>query len=298
MRAITFPAFLICLFVLPLICSAQSAKRVSGDGVAGALWRHAKFASAFADARNVDVWLPADYSKTAKYAVVYMHDGQNLFNPGEAFGGVDWGVDETMTRLIAEKRIRPAIVVGIWNTPKRVIEYAPQKAYDLANRGNIATSPLAVPQKAESDEYLKFIVSELKPFIDTNYATAADRKNTFIMGSSMGGLISLYALSEYPKIFGGAGGVSTHFPLGAGVFLAYLNKHLPPAKNHKIYFDYGTETLDAQYEPYQLKADEIMRKKGYRQNVDWTTRKFPGEEHSEKSWRKRVDAPLTFFLGK
>ena len=155
-----------------------------------------------------------------------------------------------------------------------------------------------MPQKAESDEYLKFIVTELKPFIDANYATAANLSNTFIIGSSMGGLISLYAASEYPEVFGGAGCVSTHFPLGEGVILEYMKKHLPSPKNHKIYFDYGTETLDAQYEPYQTEADKIMKKKGYKKDKNWITRKFPGEEHSEKSWRKRVDVPITFFLGK
>ncbi len=289
--------FLICavsLLLFPSLASAQKASKI--ENVAGEVYRYKNFASKFVEARNIDVWLPANYSKNKKYAVVYMHDGQNLFNPKESYGGVDWGIDETMERLIAEKKIRDTIVVGIWNTPKRVIEYAPQKAFDLANRKNIKNSPFAKPQKAESDEYLKFIVTELKPFIDRTYPTASERGSTFIMGSSMGGLISLYAISEYPQIFGGAGCVSTHFPLGDGIMLEYMKKNLPAPKNHKIYFDYGTETLDAQYEPYQLKADAIMKKKGYKQDKNWITRKFAGEEHSEKSWRKRVDIPLTFLL--
>ena len=114
----------------------------------------------------------------------------------------------------------------------------------------------------------------------------------------MGGLISLYAISEYPNIFGGAGCVSTHFPLGEGVMLGYMKKFLPNPKTHKIYFDYGTETLDATYEPFQKKADAIMKKKGYKQDKNWITRKFEGEEHSEKSWRKRVNIPLEFLLRK
>ncbi len=288
---------LFLLFFTAVISTAQTAKPISGAGIAGKVFRYAKFPSKFADRRNVDVWLPADYSKTKKYAVVYMHDGQNLFDPREAFGGVDWGVDETMTKLLAENKIRDTIVVGIWNTPKRVIEYAPQKAFDLINRRKIKDSPLVERQKAESDDYLRFIVSELKPFIDRNYSTATDRASTFTMGSSMGGLISLYAISEYPQIFGGAGCVSTHFPLGGGVMLEYMKKFLPSPKTHRIYFDYGTETLDAEYEPFQLKADRIMKKKGYKSGVNWLTRKFSGEEHSEKSWRKRVDVPLVFLLG-
>jgi len=296
MKYFIFLLFAVFPLFFPLFASAQNAVKIGN--VTGEVYRYKNFASKFVEARNIDVWLPSDYSKNKKYAVLYMHDGQNLFNPKESYGGVDWGIDETLEKLSGEGKIKAAIVVGIWNTPKRIIEYAPQKAYDIANRKNIKNSPLAKPQKAESDEYLKFIVSELKPFIDGNYATAADRTNTFIIGSSMGGLISLYAISEYPEIFGGAGCVSTHFPLGEGIMLEYMKRHLPAPKNHKIYFDYGTETLDAQYEPYQIKADAIMKKKGYKQGKNWMTRKFEGEEHSEKSWRKRVDIPLTFFLGK
>ena len=295
MRAIIF---LSCFFVFSAAVQAQTAEQIFGKDIKGKIFRYAKFPSKYTDARNVDVWIPADYSKSRKYAVVYMHDGQNLFYPKESFSGVDWGIDETMTRLGEENKIRDAIVVAIWNTPKRVIEYAPQKAFDLVNRKKIKTSSLAKPQKAESDDYLKFIVAELKPFIDKNYSTKTDRDNTFVIGSSMGGLISLYAISEYPLIFGGAGCISTHFPLGQGVMLEYMKKFMPSPKTHRIYFDYGTETLDAEYEPYQSKADALMREKGYKSNVNWLTRKFPGEEHSEKSWRKRVDVPLAFLLGK
>jgi predicted alpha/beta superfamily hydrolase len=290
--------FIFLLLICPLALFAQIPKQISGAGITGKLFRYRNFPSKIAAPRNVDIWLPADYSNDKKYAVLYMHDGQNLFNPKDSFGGTDWGVDETLQRLIAEKRVRETIVVGIWNTPRRVIEYSPHKAFNLVNRKGIKNSKFVTPSEGDSDKYLKFIVSELKPFIDKNYSTATNRDNTFVMGSSMGGLMSLYAVSEYPEIFGGAGCVSTHFPLGQGVMLEYMKKFLPSPKTHKIYFDYGTETLDAQYEKYQLQADKLMKKRGYKENKNWLTRKFPGEEHSEKSWRKRVDIPLIFLLGK
>jgi enterochelin esterase-like enzyme len=119
----------------------------------------------------------------------------------------------------------------------------------------------------------------------------------------MGGLISMYAICEYPDVFGGAACISTHWP-GTfkaqnnpvpKAFLAYLTDHLPSPENHKFYFDYGTKTLDAMYKPYQMKADEIMKKKGYT-NANWITREFPGEDHSERAWRKRIEIPLTFLL--
>ena len=147
-----------------------------------------------------------------------------------------------------------------------------------------------------TDNYLRFLVQELKPFIDKSYSTLTGRADTFVMGSSMGGLASLYALSEYPEIFGGAGCLSTHWPAGKDVFLEWFKAHLPNAGEHKIYFDYGTATLDSLYEPYQLQMDHSMRQLGYTQGVDWITMKFPGAEHNEAAWRARVHIPLEFLL--
>jgi len=285
---------LFCL-VFPSSFYAQTPKKISGEGITGEIYRYADFPSKITDARNIDVWLPPNYDgdKGEKYPVIYMHDGQNLFDPKQSFSKVDWGIDETMTRLIKENKINAAIIVGIWNTPRRTIEFMPQRAFDVRDKTKRKDK-----NTAESDKYLQFLVAELKPFIDKTYRTKTDRKNTFIMGSSMGALMSLYAVGEYPDIFGGAGCLSTHFTLGNGVMLYYMEKYLPSPKKHKIYFDYGTKGLDANYEPYQLKADELMRKKRYRQGKNWITRKFVGDDHSEKSWRKRVDIPLTFFLGR
>lgn len=154
-----------------------------------------------------------------------------------------------------------------------------------------------------SDDYLKFITEELKPFIDRRYATLPNVESTFIAGSSMGGLISIYAVCEYPEVFGGAACLSTHwigiftdennpFP---DAFIEYLHQNLPSPAYHRIYFDYGTETLDALYEPYQLRVDQIMISKGY-SSANWQTRKFMGEEHSEEAWRKRLHIPITFLF--
>jgi predicted alpha/beta superfamily hydrolase len=156
-----------------------------------------------------------------------------------------------------------------------------------------------------SDNYLKFVVTELKPFIDSTFSTLKDQPNTFISGSSMGGLISMYAICEYPEVFGGAACLSTHWPGTFTVennpvpdaFLKYLKDHLPLPANHRIYFDYGSETLDALYKPFQLQADEIMKAKGYTLK-NWVTREFPGDNHSEKAWNKRFSIPALFLLEK
>ena len=126
-------------------------------------------------------------------------------------------------------------------------------------------------KKINSDNYLKFIVKELKPYIDKKYSVYKDAKHTGIMGSSMGGLISMYAICEYPKVFGKAACLSTHWvgfrdfensPIPES-FFAYMEKHLPNPKDHKIYFDYGTETLDASYLKYEYRVDEVLQSKGW-----------------------------------
>jgi pimeloyl-ACP methyl ester carboxylesterase len=135
-----------------------------------------------------------------------------------------------------------------------------------------------------------------------------DASNTFIMGSSMGGLISAYALCEYPNVFGGAACLSTHTPLAApnlinektdvevaSKFRDYLEKNLPEANTRKIYFDYGSLTLDAYYKPYQVKIDDLMKRKGY-DAAHWLTMEFAGTDHSETSWNRRLYVPVLFLL--
>jgi predicted alpha/beta superfamily hydrolase len=279
---------------------APAPTPVTGQGITGTVVRYAAMPSQYVAARNVDVWLPPSYGSepARRYPVLYMHDGQNLFDPATAFGGVDWAVDEAMTRLIGKGEVRQAIVVGIWNTSKRREEYMPQRAVQGRVHFNVPGAADVQPGDIVSDRYLAFLVQELKPFIDATYRTLPDRANTFVMGSSMGGLVSQYAISSYPDVFGGAGCVSTHWPAGDGIALDDFAKHLPDPATHRYWFDYGTETLDASYEPYQQRADEILRKAGYVEGSNWITRKFPGAEHSEKSWRLRVDQPLVFLLGR
>jgi predicted alpha/beta superfamily hydrolase len=201
-----------------------------------------------------------------------------------------------MTRLIEQGAVREAIVVGVWNTPKRREEYMPQRAVQGMTRIKMA-GPDARASDIISDRYLEFLVTELKPFIDATYRTLPDRADTSVMGSSMGGLISQYAMSRYPDVFGGAGCVSTHWPAGDGIALDDFAAHLPDPATHRYWFDFGTATLDASYEPYQRRADEILRKAGYVEGRNWITKKFEGAEHSEKAWRLRVDQPLVFLIG-
>lgn len=305
---------LVCsLLLFSIGLNAQQIAKINVSN--GKDFRFENFYSNYVDARNIDIWLPENYSNKKKYAVLYMHDGQMLFDSTLTWNKQEWGVDETITQLKKEDKIKDVIVVGIWNSGKnRHIDYFPQKPFEALSKAEQDSMYAANRQngnsvfsgKVQSDNYLKFIVSELKPFVDSNYSTNKIAKYTFIAGSSMGGLISIYALCEYPKVFGGAACLSTHWP---GIFKAdnpfpkamqtYLKANLPVAKNHKIYFDFGTITLDAMYEPFQIQVDSIMNSKGYSfNNNDWKTQKFEGENHSEVSWRKRLYIPILFLLKK
>jgi predicted alpha/beta superfamily hydrolase len=281
----------------------------------GRVVRHENFPSAQVTPRHVDVWLPAAYDPQKKYAVLYMHDGQMLFDSTLTWNKQEWGVDETLSQLMREKKIKDCIVVGIWNGGRsRHAEYFPQKPFESltktqqeiiynAYRSNGQSIFFGIP--IMSDRYLNFLTQELKPFIDKTYSTKTDRNNTFIAGSSMGALISLYAICEYPAVFGGAACLSTHWPglftmennPVPGAFFSYLEQSLPSPKNHRLYFDHGTETLDSMYASLQKSVDQIMGKRGYK-SQQWVSRSWPGQDHSERSWRSRFSVPATFLLKK
>jgi predicted alpha/beta superfamily hydrolase len=296
--------------LLSMNAFSQSLPQVSS----GTIQRIADFPSRYVNTRHVDVWLPPHYDLSKKYAVLYMHDGQMLYDSSTTWNKTSWNVDDVATLLLKADKVKPFIVVGIWNGEKsRHPDYFPQKPYESLTKAqqDTITRQLQTAGRTtetfhpQSDNYLKFIVLELKPYIDKYFSTRKGRKDTFIAGSSMGGLISMYAICEYPKIFGGAACLSTHWP---GIFtieknpipdafVDYLRGHLPDSKNHKIYFDYGDQTLDAMYPPLQKQVDEVMMAKGFT-DKNWITRFFPGENHSEIAWNKRLDIPLLFLLKK
>ncbi len=253
------------------------------------------------DARDVDVWLPPSYGRDPqrRYPVLYMHDGQNLFDPALGYTGVDWDIDGAMTRLIEAGGIREAIVVGVWNTPLRFAEYMPKMPVqtEMVSSG-IEGRMIGRAEGIRSDGYLHFLVDELKPFIDAQYRTMPGRDDTFVMGSSMGGLISAYAVAQYPEVFGGIGAVSTHWPACDGCVVDWLGAHLPDPRTHRLYFDHGTVGLDALYPPHQARMDAALRTGGYSEGENAMTRRFEGADHNEAAWRARVEIPLRFLLAR
>lgn len=300
------------LFFLLLQFNFSVAQEVTVSS--GFVKRFENFKSDFVDSRTIDVWLPKNYSYKEKYTVLYMHDGNMLFDAGTTWNKQSWEVDEVAGKLIDENKIKKFIIVGIWNNgQKRHPEYFPQKPYESITLQGKEFITKKLQEKGRttnefqpiSDLYLNFIVNELKPFIDKTFSTKPDRKNTFIAGSSMGALISMYAICEYPKIFGGAICMSTHWPGIFSIednpipdaFISYLKKNLPKPKNNKFYFDCGDKTLDALYPAIQEKVNLVMKQKGFT-DKNYISKFFPGKDHSEKSWSERLDIPLLFMLKK
>jgi enterochelin esterase-like enzyme len=272
--------------------------------------------SKFVLPRHIDVWLPPGYTPEEKFPVIYFHDGQMLFDSSLTFNKKSWFLDKSIGKAMAEGRMKKAIIVAIWNTGnQRYGDYFPQKPFEnLPDSGKQKVWVLGEKfahrklknQKPNSDDYLRFLVEELKPLIDKKYSTLSKPENTMLAGSSMGGLISMYAICEYPKVFGSAFCFSTHWP---GIFteksqpipqtiLAYFSKKLPKPGKHFFYFDHGTATLDSLYAPHQQVANQILLSKGYRPDIYFVSRVFPGENHSEDAWAKRVEPAFFWRLGK
>lgn len=278
---------------------------------AGTLHRVDGFPSKYIQERPVDVWLPEDYSEDNNYAVLYMHDGQMLFDAKTTWNKQEWKVDEWASKLMNQNKTKHFIVVAIHNISEiRWQDLFPQKAFENINEET--KDVLIKMAKANQmdvnlngDNYLKFIVEELKPIIDSTYSVSTDKDHTFVMGSSMGGLMSMYAISEYPEVFGGAACISTHWigaipmpnnPYPEAIF-KYMEAHLPSPKDHKLYFDYGNKTLDEHYPKYAPRVDEILKQKGYT-SINAKNLFFEGTDHSENSWNQRLDQPLIFLLDK
>jgi enterochelin esterase-like enzyme len=268
--------------------------------------------------RRVRVWLPPGYAGSMqRYSVLYAHDGQALIEPSDSLANVAWDVDRMLASLMAMNDIWPTVLVAIDNgLQDRAREFTPE--LPLASIGE----PLrqAVPRPGNglatdllSERYLAVLVNRIKPMVDREFRTRPGREDTAMIGSSMGGLISLYGLCRYPQIFGSAACLSTHWPVTtnaqlltpavdarvetvAEAFRSWLRDRLPNPGNHRFYFDHGTQGLDSLYPAHQAKVDAIFRERGYRMHVDWTTRRFPNTGHDERFWKARLSVPLSFLL--
>ncbi len=229
------------------------------------------------NSRKLRIYLPPSYNEnTAKrYPVLYMHDGQNLFDAKTAAYGVEWGIDETADRLIAAGAMDEIIVVGIDNTPDRIAEYTP--CCDLKHGGG------------KLDAYQAFVTDTVKPHIDRTLRTLPGRETSAIMGSSLGGIASLHIAQRQPQVFSKAGGVSSSFWWNDGSMVSKPAARVPV----KFYLDAGTDNDGLEG---TRRMRDAMLKLGYLPETDLLFHADEGGAHNEKSWAARVDKPLVWFF--
>lgn len=263
--------------------------------------RYVRYSAALKDSVSIMIWRP-EGKEDKPLPVIYMNDGQNVFTPSLAITGDSWEADVCVEKIIKEKRVDGAMIVAIAHGKQRFLQYLPEPVYLMATNQEKKSIDSLFGGKPFSDQYLSMLVNELKPWVDQKYATLKDKSNTFIMGSSMGGLISLYAVCKYPNVFGAAACLSTHWPASikfdngfAVYFRNYVQAQLPFLKANRFYFDYGTATLDSLYPPYQLIMDKIFAQYGFTAK-NYYSRCFKGAEHNEAAWRDRLQYPMLFLL--
>lgn len=297
------------IFLSALLSSSilsVSASSPLQEADCGSIERLNVFSPQLNDTIAVDVWLPENFDSSTHYPVLYMHDGQNLFDAKTTWNHQSWEMDSTVCHMVSGGEINPMIIVGIHSDPAtRVSQLMPQKAVTDAGLDELMAEVKLKGHPVLGDQYADFIVSTLKPLIDTTYPTLTNRENTAVMGSSMGGLMSLYLISEYPEVFGSAGCLSTHWygSLDAGTqfgdaMMRYVENHLPDPSTHRLYFDHGTSTIDAYYGPWETQALLLVQRKGYKYGNNLDSYIDFGAPHEEKAWARRVARPLRFIFGK
>jgi predicted alpha/beta superfamily hydrolase len=231
------------------------------------------------------VYLPPCYAHESarRYPVLYLHDGQNLFDGATSFiRGQDWRVGQTAGSLISAGAIEPLIIVGVYNTgDERVEEYTPT-----------ADSRFKVGGKA--DLYGRLLVEELKPFIDAQYRTRADAADTGLGGSSLGGLASLYLGLRYPQVFGKLAVISPSVWWGGRAILKSVAA-LDAKPGTRIWLDMGTAE-GARAAPDARDLRDALVAKGWRLDADLRYLEVVGGRHDEAAWAKRVDPFLRFLF--
>jgi len=253
----------------------NGSPRIFEGGIVGTLKYHRQMKGEGLLDRDLVVLLPADYESNGKkkHPVLYMHDGQNLFDPQTSSFGVDWQIDETLDLLGQSNEIEIPIVVGIYNTAQRTADYTVGK---------------------QSQDYMRFVVETVKPFIDKNYRTLPDASNTAIGGSSYGGLISFKLAWEYPHVFSKAFCLSPALKIQN---IDYVQNVLDDPSGHKdisFYIDNGGVGLEEQLQAGVEDMLKALESKGYIKDQDLFVVFDKNARHFESAWASRM--PTAFRL--
>ena len=253
---------------------------------------HRHFASRILkNERTIAVYLPPKYAKekSKRYPVLYLHDGQNLFDPTAAAFGVDWHAHITADQLASDGIIVPTILVGIYNTPQRIDEYTPHFNPKREDGGR-------------GEKYCEFVVDEVKPFIDFQYRTLLGREHTGVAGSSLGGLISLAMARWRPDVFSKVGALSPSLWWMENDLFADWESDLEWPKQSRFWLDMGTEETGKDKENMAgvkrcRRFVELLKKAGLTDEKGFRYLEVEGGHHSESAWAARFDQVMKFLYG-
>lgn len=270
----------------------DDAEELELDIEKGTIKKHIVYSKTLNNRRPVYVYLPPSYHRNhyKAYPVLYMHDGNNLFDPKTSFGGNTWRVGETIEELVYNNLIEEIIVVGVSNNGNRDFEYT----WTSMNYGTYK-------EGGGGRHYAKFLVNELKPFVDSRYRTLPYRETTAVMGSSLGGVISFYLGLYYPHIFSKIGMMSPSLWWGNGILFRHAKDIAP---NLEIWLDMGTNEYDEDDEDPEenivsaRKFRKKLMKLGYEEGDSLGYFEHEGADHNEWYWAERLHLPLSFFFGK
>jgi len=280
LRFILLSFLLICLVVFkfygqPEVHAGHVGSSLVVHTLTGNIQLHKNFKSAFLPARDIIVYLPPDYEKetTRRYPVMYMQDGQNIFDAATSFfAGQERHMDERAQALIAENKIEPLIIVGIYSD-------------GLARKNEF--TPRTATQPGEADSYGRMLVEEIKPFVDSHYRTLTDRAHTALGGSSMGGTVSLYLGIKYAKIFGPLAVTSPAAFRDDEMVVRYVQS-LKSKTNQQICLSVGTEEPSIFLESTRHLRQALIDK-GWKEGADFSYMEAPGSQHSPDERALRVD---------
>jgi predicted alpha/beta superfamily hydrolase len=249
----------------------------------GHLERIEQFSSKFVTKkRDIVVYLPGLYTKRPDmhFPVLYLEDGQNLFDPNTSFiKGMYWHVGESADRVIAQGQVQPLIIVGIYNTDKRLNEYTPTRDKKLGG--------------GRADKYGRMLVEELKPFIESKYRVLGGPEHTGLGGSSLGGLLTVYLGVKYPQVFGKLAVLSPSVWWNRRAILDYVEKAKMPSQP-RIWLDVGTKE-DTSTVANVTALRDVLLSKGWQEGSSLHFQVFEGAQHNEDAWAQRV-APFLQFL--
>ncbi len=262
-----------------------------GHTFTGNIQHHAEFSSHILNnQRDIWVYLPPGYRRATRqrYPVLYLHDGQNLFDAATAFGGTEWNVDETAQGLIKKKLIEPLIIIAVAGMGEdRIHEYTPTVARIEPDGESDAQS------RGLLRDYGRFLVEELKPFVDQTYRTRPDRDSTGLGGSSLGGLASLILSFWFPETFTRIAALSPSIWWDDCVLYSIVDQIEEVAVTSKIWLDTGTH--EEGWERAAHLRDQLVER-GWRLDDDLYYKEVPGAEHAEWAWSRRFEAVLRFLF--